>query len=139
MYMLDTNICIYLINNRSPGLAKKIAEVESEHIYISTITQAELEYGVSKSKNPGKNALALAKFLSVVSVMDFDTKAAQAFGEIRADLEQKGKIIGLMDMLIAGHAKSKGFVIITNNIREFERVEGLNLENWTNYRRSDLN
>ena len=131
MYMLDTNICIYLINNKHPELAQKIANVPSDNIYISTITQAELEYGVSKSKNPVKNALALAKFLSVIRVIDFNTEAAQAYGDIRADLEQKGKLIGLMDMLIAGHAKSKGFIIITNNIREFERVERLNLENWT--------
>ena len=132
MYMLDTNICIYLINNKHPELAQKIAEVPADTIFISTITQAELEYGVSKSKNSGRNALALAKFLSVIKVLDFDTKAAQSFGDIRANLEQKGKIIGLMDMLIAGHAKSKGYIIITNNTRDFKRVEGLKLENWVN-------
>ena len=130
MYMLDTNICIYLINSKHPGLAQKIADVPGEDICISAITQAELEYGVSKSRDPLKNALALGKFLSVISVIEFDTNAAEAYGSIRADLEKKGQIIGQLDMLIAGHAKSKGFIMVTNNIREFGRIAGLATENW---------
>ena len=130
MYMLDTTICVYLINKKHLGLAQKIAEVPIEKICISTITQAELEFGVAKSQNSAKNAQALMKFLSTISVIDFDTQAAETYGEIRADLQRKGSVIGHMDMLIAAHAKSKGFVIVTNNVREFERVEGLVLENW---------
>jgi tRNA(fMet)-specific endonuclease VapC len=128
--MLDTNICVYFINNKLPDLARKIADIPSEQICISAITQAELEFGAAKSQNPAKNALALAKFLSVMSVHPFDGEASEAYGEIRADLEKRGEIIGNMDMLIAAHAKSREFVVVTNNVREFERVEGLKLENW---------
>jgi tRNA(fMet)-specific endonuclease VapC len=129
--MLDTNICIYLINKKPIDLAQKIAETANDTMYISTITQAELEFGVAKSQNKAKNAQALAKFLSVVNVIDFDTNAAEAYGEIRAALQIKGNLIGYMDMLIAAHAKSKGFTVITNNIREFTRVDGLAVEDWT--------
>jgi len=130
MFMLDTNICVYLINNKSPELAKKITNIPFEEICVSTITQSELEYGVAKSQFTAKNAQALAKFLSTVTVVDYDTKAAEVYGEIRADLERKGKTIGLMDMLIVAHAKSNGYIVVTNNVREFERVEGLVFENW---------
>ena len=130
MYMLDTDICIYIINKKSIELAKKIASVPAENICISTITQAELEYGVSKSQYPAKNAQALAKFLSILSVVNFDDSAAQTYGEVRANLERKGSVIGNMDMLIAGHAKSKGYILVTNNEQEFKRVDGLTLENW---------
>ena len=115
MYMLDTDICIYIINKKSTELAKKIANVPVENICISTITQAELEYGVSKSQHPAKNAQALAKFLSILSVVNFDDSVAQTYGEVRAILERKGTVIGNMDMLIAGHAKSKGYTLVTNN------------------------
>ena len=128
--MLDTNICIYLINNKFPELARRIDEIPIDSICISAITQAELELGVFKSQNQAKNAQALVKFLSVINVMDFDTKAAAAYGEIRADLERKESPIGHMDMLIAAHALSHGYTIVTNNPREFERVQGLELENW---------
>ena len=130
MYMLDTNICIYLINSKCPNLARKITDISNNNIYVSAITQCELEYGVAKSRNPVKNARALTKFLSVLNVISFDTAAAEAYGEIRAYLECKGHIIGNMDMLIAAHAKSKGFTVVTNNTREFERINGLKLENW---------
>ena len=130
MYMLDTNICIYLINHKLPELARRIADIPNDKICISVITQAELTFGIFKSKHPAKNAQALVKFLSAITVIDFGTKAAEAYGEIRADLERKGTMIGHMDMLIAAHARSQGFTIVTNNTREFERVEGLVSENW---------
>ena len=129
-YMLDTDTCIYLINKKHPELAQKIINVPYENICISSITQAELEYGVSKSLNPAKNAQALTKFLSVINVVNFDSNAAISYGEVRANLERKGKVIGSMDMLIAGHAKSNGFIVVTNNVDEFERVEGIIIENW---------
>jgi tRNA(fMet)-specific endonuclease VapC len=128
--MLDTDICIYLINEKSPELARKITSVPTDEICISTITLAELEYGISKSQHPSKNAQALAKFLSILNVVDFNDKAAQLYGEVRADLEHKGTVIGNMDMLIAGHAKSKGYIVVTNNEHEFRRVDGLAVENW---------
>ena len=130
MYMLDTNICIFLINNKHPEIARKITDIPSEKICVSTITQAELEFGVAKSRKPAKNAQALAKFLSVIRVLDFDTRAAEVYGEIRVDLERRGETIGYMDMLIAAHAKSSGYTIVTNNIREFDRIDGLQVENW---------
>ena len=131
MYMLDTNICIFLINSKHPGLAQKIADIPFDEICVSTITQSELEYGVSKSRHKVKNAQALAKFLSTVAVLAYDTKAAEAYGDIRADLERKGQLIGPLDMLIAGHAVSKGLIVVTNNVGEFGRVEGLKVEDWT--------
>ena len=131
MYMLDTNTCIFLINNKSEELARKITDAAIDEICVSTITQSELEYGVSKSQHKVKNAQALAKFLSTVTVLDYDTKAAEVYGEIRADLERKGKPIGPLDMLIAGHAKSAGKTIVTNNVREFGHVDGLVVEDWT--------
>jgi len=133
MYLLDTNTCIFLINKKSQELAMKIADVAIDEICVSTITQSELAYGVSKSQYKTKNAQALAKFLSTVTVLDYDTKAAEVYGEIRADLERKGEIIGPLDMLIAGHAKSAGLVIVTNNVREFKCVDGLMVEDWTVY------
>ena len=133
MYMLDTNICIFLINSKSPELARKITDIPFDEVCVSTITQSELEYGVSKSQNKKKNAQALVKFLSTVTVLDYDTKAAEVYGEIRADLERKGQVIGQLDMLIAAHAKSEELVIVTNNVREFGRVDGLVLEDWTVY------
>ena len=130
MYMLDTNICIYLVNQKQLSLAQKIVSIPIENICISVITQAELEYGIAKSKNIAKNAQALVKFLSTISVLNFDTRASEVYGEIRADLELKGCIIGPMDMLIAAHAKSKNFVLVTNNVHEFYFVDGLQIENW---------
>ena len=132
MYMLDTNTCVYLMSSKHPDLARKIASIPVEDICISTITQAELEFGVSKSHSIVKNAQALAKFISTISVIGFDTEAAEAYGVIRADLERKGNTIGHMDLLIAAHAKSQGYIIVTNNIREFSRVDGLVIENWVN-------
>ena len=131
MYMLDTNICIFLINKKNPELARKIAAVPLDKIFVSTITQSELEYGVSKSQHTAKNAQALAKFLSTVTIIDYDTKAAEAYGDIRATVEKKGTVIGLMDMLIAAHAKSRNLVIVTNDVGEFGRVDGLLVEDWT--------
>ena len=130
MYMLDTNICIYLIRSKSPELARKITDIPSDDVYISTITQAELEYGVAKSKNPVKNAEALTKLLSTLNVISYDTQAAELYGVIRADLERRGCIIGALDLLIASHAKSRGFTVITHNANEFNRVKGLNVEDW---------
>ena len=132
MYMLDTSICIYLINKKHPELAKKIIDIPRDKICMSSVTLAELEYGVAKSERINENAQSLKQFISVINVVDFDGLAAEKYGEVRAALERKGKTIGPLDMLIAGHAKSRGDTIITNNTSEFDRVDGLFVEDWVN-------
>lgn len=129
-YMLDTNICIYVIKNKPPQVLTKFQEHLKDGLCISAITLAELEYGVEKSMYPEKNAVALMQFLSVLDILPFDNLAAVEYGKICADLQKRGVPIGTMDMLIAGHARSEGIVLVTNNVREFERVPELKLENW---------
>ena len=129
-YMLDTNICIYLIKNKSECVLKKLQEHEYSEICISSVTYAELVHGVEKSQAVEKNRLALAILLANIEIMNFDTLAAEEYGKIRADLEKAGTPIGPMDMMIAGHAKSLGYTIVTNNTKEFMRVSGLLIENW---------
>ena len=129
-YLLDTNICIYIINKKPISVLKKIQTKKPEQIAISTITQAELEYGIAGSKFPDRNRVALLGFLFPFFLLDFDQIAAVQYGKIRSALESKGKPIGPMDMLLAAQAKSRGLVLVTNNVGEFGRVEGLKIENW---------
>jgi tRNA(fMet)-specific endonuclease VapC len=131
MYMLDTDICIYLIKGKSQKLIKKLEGFDFEEIVISTITAVELEKGVEKSQFIEKNRQALKKCLTPFKIMPFDFEAAKKSGKISADLEKKGEIIGPYDILIAAHAISLGATLITNNIKEFKRVTGLVLENWS--------
>lgn len=128
-YMLDTNMCIYAQKNISQVI-KKIKNSFQYGVAISSITLAELEFGVQASANIEKNTIALYKFLSIIEILDFDSSAATEYGKIRADLKRKGTPIGNMDMLIAAHAKSEDLIVVTHNTREFERVEGLQLEDW---------
>ena len=130
MYLLDTNICIYVIKKKPFDVLKTLKTKLKKDIYVSSITIAELEYGVAKSQFPEKNKIALIEFLSIFNILAFDDTDAVEFGVIKTNLEKKGKIIGPMDLLIAGQAKSKKLILVTNNIKEFERVEGLKLENW---------
>jgi len=130
MYLLDTNICIYIIKKKPVDVLKTLKTKLKKNIYVSSITIAELEYGVAKSQFPEKNKIALIEFLSIFNILPFDDIDAVEFGMIKTDLEKKGKIIGPMDLLIAGQAKSKKLILVTNNIKEFERVEGLKIENW---------
>ncbi|MCU6752789.1 type II toxin-antitoxin system tRNA(fMet)-specific endonuclease VapC [Bovifimicola ammoniilytica] len=129
-YMLDTNICIYLIKHKPPQVFEKLQEHNPDEICISAVTYAELVHGVEKSKAVERNRLALTILLSNIEILDFDMKVAEEYGRIRADLEKKGTPIGPLDMMIAGHAKSLGYTIVTNNVGEFKRVEGLQYENW---------
>lgn len=129
-YMLDTNICIYAIKNKSENLIRTLMLHNPNEFCISSITYGELMHGVEKSQAVERNRAAIALFLSAFVILDFDSGAAEEYGRIRADLEKRGTPIGPMDMLIAGHAKSRGLIVVTNNIREFARVEGLQLENW---------
>ncbi|WP_270814690.1 type II toxin-antitoxin system tRNA(fMet)-specific endonuclease VapC [Hungatella effluvii] len=130
-YMLDTNICIYAIKNKPESVIRKVLAQNPEDLCISVITYAELMHGVEKSQAVEKNRIALSLFLSAITVLDFNSRAAEVYGEIRAELENKGTPIGPMDLLIAGHAKSQNLVLVTNNTREFARVTGLQIEDWT--------
>jgi tRNA(fMet)-specific endonuclease VapC len=130
MYMLDTNICIYAIKNKPESVLEKIHSNLEAGLSISAITLAELEHGVAASAYPEKNATSLLQFLSIMSILPFGDRAAAEYGNICAALRKKGMPIGTMDMLIAAHAKVESLVLVTNNTKEFERVEGLKLENW---------
>lgn len=130
-YLLDTNICIYIIKQKDSALLRRLQSFKEGEIGISAITIAELEYGVARSAQSQRNRLALASFLIPFEVVDFDQEAAMDYGLIRAWLDKEGKPIGSMDMLLAAQARSKGIVLVTNNEREFGKVPGLQLENWT--------
>ena len=129
-YLLDTNICIYIINKKPASVIKRIQTKQPEQIAISTITQAELEYGIARSRNVDQNRIALLEFLFPFLLIDFDQMAAVQYGLIRASLESRGKPIGSMDMLLAAQARSRDLILVTNNEKEFHRIEGLKLENW---------
>ena len=130
MYLLDTNICIYIIKKKPIEVLRTLKKKAKKDIFISSITVAELEYGVAKSRYPEKNRVALIEFLSIFNISNFDDKDAVEFGAIKSKLEKSGKIIGPMDLLLSAQAKSKKLTLVTNNSREFERIEGLKIENW---------
>ncbi len=130
-YLLDTNICIFLINQHSKIVYENFQRVPVGNIAVSSITTSELGYGVEKSRNRLQNTQALQKFLLPLTIMPYDHEASQYYGRLRAQLEQKGKTIGPMDTMIAAHALSLGYTVVTNNTKEFRRVSGLQLEDWT--------
>ena len=129
-YMLDTNICIYSIKQKPEQVFRRLQQHEPSEICISSVTYAELVHGVEKSQAVEKNRFALTLLLANIEIMDFDAGAAESYGKIRADLEKKGTPIGPLDMMIAGHAMSLNYTVVTNNIKEFNRVNNLKLENW---------
>lgn len=129
-YMLDTNICIYLIKQKPPTLLARLRQAGVDQVCLSAITLAELSYGVEKSTRQEQNRLALRLFLVPLEISPFPPRAALLYGKIRADLERKGTVIGAYDMLIAAHALTEGFTLVTNNTGEFARIDGLLLENW---------
>ncbi len=130
-YMLDTNICIFIIKHRPERVIQIFLEQEPGDICISSITYAELCHGVEKSQSKERNRIALTVFLSEIQILPFDALAAEAYGTIKADLQKKGTPIGPLDTLIAAHASSLNLILVTNNTREFCRVDGLTLEDWT--------
>ena len=130
IYMLDTNICIYIIKQKPKEVIDKFKKMKENDICISSITYSELLYGAEKSSNVKKNLLALTMFLSNIEILPYDENASSEYGLIRAELEKNGKPIGPLDMLIAAHAKSLNIKLVTNNVKEFERVKGLKIENW---------
>ena len=131
MVMLDTNICIYIIKQKPPEVLKRFLEYQVGDITISAVTLAELRYGVAKSRYRGKNDKALDEFILPLEVLPFDEDATKSYGEIRAALEKAGTPIGSMDLIIAAHAASLDMTLVTNNTREFSRVSGLKVADWT--------
>ena len=133
-YLLDTNVCIALINGTSPRIRHRYAQATASQIlpHVSSVVAHELWYGVAKSERVAQNANRLVAFLSnAVDVLDYTERDAQAAGEIRAELESKGQRIGEYDTLIAGQAFARNLILVTANTREFERVKGLIVEDWT--------
>ncbi len=127
--MLDTNICIYIIKNKPQSVKEKFNTFEVGDLFISSITVSELMYGAYKSQYTEKNLQAIETFLLPFEIVDYDYEASKCYGKIRSYLEKKGQVIGNLDMLIAGHAIALNTTLVTNN-KEFERVEGLELDNW---------
>lgn len=130
-YMLDTNICIYAIKKKPVEVLERLKKNLEKGLCISAITLAELEHGVKKSAYPEKNELALMQFLSVLTVLPFDDMASVEYGKICAYFQKQGMPIGVTDMLVAAHARAESMTLVTNNVREFERVPELKLENWS--------
>ena len=130
MYMLDTNAVIMGMKHPDWPIFMKLMAHVGKDICISSITLGELEYGISKSRNPGITRAGVYRFLAGIPVIDFDSEAAVHFGEIYADLEHRRMRISDRDTQIAGHARSLGYTLVTNNVREFSRVNGLKYEDW---------
>ncbi|WP_258111590.1 type II toxin-antitoxin system VapC family toxin [Alicyclobacillus sp. SP_1] len=131
LYMLDTNICIYLIKRRSNELFKRMRVFRTGEIVVSVVTVAELQYGVSKSEHKERNQAALEAFLLPLEIANFSLDETVVYGNVRAELERRGQTIGPLDTMIAAHALSLDVPLVTNNTREFERVKGLRVEDWT--------
>ncbi|MDO4698934.1 MAG: type II toxin-antitoxin system VapC family toxin [Pasteurellaceae bacterium] len=130
-YMLDTNIVIYVMKRRPIEVLNTFNRY-ADQMCVSSITVAELFYGAEKSQFPEKNGQAVEDFLSRLVVLPYDIKAASHFGNIKAELSKQGNIIGENDLHIAAHCRSQALVLVSNNLREFQRVDGLRLENWLN-------
>ena len=130
LYLLDTNICIYLIKKRPSEVLERFRQHSPQDVAISTITLFELQYGIEKSQYRQRSEGALAKFLLPLNLINLDSSSAIEAATIRAQLEKKGMPIGPSDLLIAGLARSRGMALVTNNTKEFEKVVGLHLENW---------
>lgn len=129
-YMLDTNICIYIIKKQPENVLKKFEKLNIGDVCISSMTLAELMYGVEKSHHIQKNKTALQEFTLPLEIVSFDEKAASHYGHIRAYLQKEGTLIGPLDLLIAAHAQSLNLILVTNNKKEFARVPRLKIEDW---------
>jgi tRNA(fMet)-specific endonuclease VapC len=129
-FMLDTDTCSYIVKRSVPTVVQRLQSVAVSDVCASVITKAELLYGVRLSPRQRQDSAAIDTFLRHVAVLDFPDDAAAHYAEIRADLKLRGRMIGANDLLIAAHARCLGLVLVTNNMREFERVSGLALDNW---------
>jgi tRNA(fMet)-specific endonuclease VapC len=128
-YMLDTNICIYVIKDYPGGLRDKFNQL-SDELCMSTITLGELQYGAERSTRRAQNLEGIARFIARLDVLPFSASAAGHYGQLRAELQRAGRPAGPLDMLIGAHARSEGLIVVTNNEREFARMPGLRVENW---------
>lgn len=129
-YLLDTNICIYVLSGRYPSLTKRIEKLEAGMAVMSVVVQGELAYGIAKSQRRKDAERRLEALEKVVTVVSMPPEAGDHYGDIRAQLEAKGTPIGANDLWIAAHARAQSLVVVTNNTREFKRVRGLKVENW---------
>jgi tRNA(fMet)-specific endonuclease VapC len=127
--LLDTNICIYLINVKPPAVLARFRQYRMGDVGLCSVVAAELAFGVAKSKS-ARNRQALEMFLAPLTILPFDAAAVWIYGDLRADLERRGTPIGSLDTLIAAHALSQQALLVTNNTREFAKVPGLQLDNW---------
>ena len=130
-YLLDTNICVQIIRRRAPHALQRLTQQTIDDVCVSSLTVAELEYGVAKSSQPAQNQRALEQFLLPLAIVPFDELDAQVYGRVRAALEAQGQPIGAIDTLLAAQALRHTLTLVTNNVREFARVPGLAIEDWT--------
>lgn len=130
MYLLDTNICIFIINRKPAHVLERFREAVRKKVYLSSITIAELQFGVYNSRNIEKNRIALTEFAAPFSVLNFDDEDAEEYGRLRSYLTQKGTIIGPYDMMLAAQALSKDLIVVTDNVGEFSRIKDLRIEDW---------
>ncbi|TGN02055.1 type II toxin-antitoxin system tRNA(fMet)-specific endonuclease VapC [Leptospira dzoumogneensis] len=131
MYLLDTNICIFLIKKKNQILLDKLKKNMNKGLFISSLTLAELEFGIENSTYKEKNRISLIEFLSIFEILPFEQSDAKAFGIIKVDLKKSGNLIGSIDTLLAAQALSRNLVFITNNTKEFNRVKNLKIEDWS--------
>ena len=130
-YLLDTNICVFVIRQKPTVALQRFQQYPPDELAISAITLAELRFGADKSSDPPRNHAALDRFLAPLEIVDFDADASDWYGKVRSDLQARGCPIGPLDTLIAAHALRLGLPLATNNVREFGRVTGLQVEDWT--------
>jgi len=133
MFMLDTNICIFIIKKRHEKVLEKIRRNRNKGLYISSITLAELEFGIENAgdEHKARNRVALMEFLSIFGIKIFDENASKEYGKIRKELKDRNCLIGPLDMLIGAHAKSMKMTLVTNNVGEFGRIKDLKIADWT--------
>ena len=130
MYLIDTNTCIFLKNKKPIHVLEKLKSVLNRDVFLSSVTIAEMQFGVYNSQNIEKNRISLTEFLAPFQIIDFDDRDAEYFGKIRAELKQRGELIGPYDMLIAAQAVARKLILVTNNTKEFARVPELVIEDW---------
>ena len=130
MYLLDTNTCIFIKNKKPLHVLERLRSVLDQNVFLSSITVAEMQYGVYNSQNIEKNRISLTEFLAPFQIKDFDDRDAEFFGKIRSKLRKEGNLIGPYDMLIAAQALSRKLILVTNNVNEFERIPDLIIEDW---------
>jgi len=129
-YLLDTNVCVDYLAGLHPKVVQRIQETHPAELATSSVVAAELRYGAEKSKQPARNHSRLDILLSELRCLEFDAEAAAAYGPLRLALERRGRTIGAHDLLIAAHALSTGLILVTDNVREFSRIQGLAVQNW---------